>query len=139
LIQLKRDFLQSVEHGRMCRGALCPAPGFQRPEEVNMRIPNNVLLLAFACAATAPAFGYESGDVIVRAGLAKVSPDVSTDAATTGIDVDNYMQLGLTATWMLSPQFGVELLAATPFKHDISATGTTIGSTRQLPPTISAQ
>lgn len=102
-----------------------------------MRVPSNVLLLAPACAVTAPAFGYESGDVIVRAGLAKVSPDVGTDTATTGTDVDDGMQIGLTATWMFSPRFGVELLAATPFKHDLSATGTTIGATRQLP-TISA-
>lgn len=32
---------------------------------------------------------------------------------------------------------GVELLAATPFQHDISRGGTNIASTRHLPPTLS--
>lgn len=104
-----------------------------------MRVMNNTLLVALACMAAAPAFGHEQGDIIVRAGPAQVSPDVSTDAATTGIDVDSNVQLGLTATYMLSPRFGVEILAATPFEHDITANGTTIGSTKQLPPTVSAQ
>ena len=40
---------------------------------------------------------------------------------------------------MLSTCFGVELLAALPFEHDITAAGTRIGSAQQLPPTVSAQ
>jgi outer membrane protein len=49
---------------------------------------------------------------------------------------------------MIAPHWGVELLAATPFKHDITARGlgalavadgTRIGSARHLPPTLSAQ
>lgn len=104
-----------------------------------MQATNKALLLALTCTATMPAFAYEAGDIIVRAGVAQVSPDVSTDAATSGLDVDSNVQLGLTGTYMVTPQFGVELLAATPFKHDITAGGTTIGSTRHLPPTVSAQ
>ena len=104
-----------------------------------MQLKTKALLLSLACAAAAPAFAYDAGNVIVRAGLADVMPDVSTDPALNGIDVDNNVQLGLTATYMVNPKFGVELLAATPFKHDITANGTKIGSTRQLPPTLSAQ
>lgn len=109
------------------------------PEETTMQLKTKALLLSLACAAAAPAFAYDAGNVIVRAGLADVMPHVSTDPALNGIDVDNNVQLGLTASYMVNPRFGVELLAATPFKHDITANGTKIGSTRQLPPTLSAQ
>lgn len=104
-----------------------------------MQLKTKALLLSLACAATAPAFAYDAGNVIVRAGVAHAMPDVSTDAALTGLDVEDNTQLGLTATYMVTPKFGVELLAATPFEHDITANGTTIGTTKHLPPTVSAQ
>lgn len=104
-----------------------------------MQLKTKALLLTLACAATAPAFAYEAGDVIVRAGIAHAMPDVSTDAALSGLDVEDNTQLGLTASYMVTPKFGVELLAATPFEHDITAGGVTIGTTKHLPPTVSAQ
>lgn len=106
-----------------------------------MKALQKTLLIAVAAAASAPAFAYEKGDVLVRVGAAMVSPDVSTDAglAPLQLDVDDNTQLGLTATYMLSPKLGVELLAATPFKHDITAGGAKVGQTKHLPPTVSAQ
>lgn len=95
-------------------------------------------ILAFTAFAS-PAVAYEKNDVIVRAGVAVVTPDVSTEAGLAGLDVDSDTQLGLTGTWMLHPHLGVELLASTPFKHDISLNGSKIGSTHQLPPTLSLQ
>lgn len=95
---------------------------------------------------------HEKGDFIVRAGLANVSPDASSsalelDGAAIGgseADVDDNTQLGLTFTYMLSDNWAVDVLASTPFKHDISAhTGAlglgTIdaGETTHLPPTVS--
>jgi outer membrane protein len=105
-----------------------------------MKALQKSLLIALAAAAT-PALAYEQGDVLVRVGAAMVSPDVSTDAnlAALQLDVDSDTQLGLTATYMLSPKLGVEVLAATPFKHDITAGGAKVGQTRHLPPTVSAQ
>lgn len=103
-----------------------------------MKVLHKTLLLSLACAA-APAFAYDAGDVLVRVGVAQVSPDVKTDAATAGIDVDSDVQLGLTATYMVTPKFGVELLGATPFEHDVTAGGVKIGTTKQLPPTVTAQ
>jgi outer membrane protein len=106
-----------------------------------MKALQKTLLIAMAAAASAPALAYEQGDVLVRVGAAMVSPDVSTDAglAPLQLDVDDNTQLGLTATYMLSPKLGVELLAATPFKHDITAGGAKVGQTKHLPPTVSAQ
>lgn len=105
-----------------------------------MKAVQKSLLIALA-AVSAPAFAYEQGDVLVRVGAAMVSPDVSTDAglAPLKLDVDSDTQLGLTATYMLSPKLGVEVLAATPFKHDITAGGAKVGQTKHLPPTVSAQ
>lgn len=101
------------------------------------------------------AHAYEAGDVIVRVGAANVDPNDSASTPTlngapllsTDVGVDRDTQVGLTVAYMLTPSIGVELLAATPFQHDISGNGalggvlgtTDLGSTRQLPPTLSLQ
>lgn len=106
-----------------------------------MKVLHKSLLLSLAVAAASPAFAYDKGDLMVRVGAAMVQPDVSTDAGLTPLqlDVDDNTQLGLTATYMLSPKFGVQLLAATPFKHDITSAGAKVGETKHLPPTVTAQ
>lgn len=102
---------------------------------------------------------YEAGDIVVRAGVVTVAPDESSDGLVipalsgvgaydgsalggTSVEVDDDTQLGLTATYMLSPSLGVELLAATPFTHDITANlgglgKVDAGETTHLPPTLS--
>ncbi len=100
------------------------------------------------------ALAYEAGDWVVRAGVTQVSPDESSSVVsldndggaffgtTSGVSVDNNAQLGLNIQYMLSPSLGIELLAATPFKHDIdgsgSISGVPVGDTKHLPPTLSA-
>jgi len=118
-----------------------------------------LLVMGTAMAVTAivstGAMAYEAGDIIIRAGAATVAPDESSDGIAipaldipaipgTKAQVDNDTQLGLTATYMLSSSLGIELLAATPFSHDIDANlnaanlGTIrAGSTKHLPPTVS--
>lgn len=102
-----------------------------------MRRSTIAMAVCIACTAGA-ANALEAGDVILRAGLAQVSPDVS-DHTGLKIDVDKDTQLGLTGTYMINPVIGVQLLAATPFTHDIKSDGTKIGSTKQLPPTVTLQ
>ena len=46
--------------------------------------------------------------------------------AAVKVDVDDDWALGVTATYMFSNRFGIELLAATPFKHDITVDGADI-------------
>eukprot|EP00752_Nemacystus_decipiens_P017058 g15275.t1 len=92
------------------------------------------------------------GSILVRAGLANVSPDASSSALTldgvaigsSEADVDDNTQLGLTFAYMFHDNFAVEVLASTPFKHDITAeTGVLglgeidAGQTKHLPPTVS--
>ena len=104
-----------------------------------------VSALATVMAWSAPSVAYEQGDWIIRAGAANVDPDTSSDkidvaglATLEGVDVDDDTQLGLTATYMLTDIWAIELLAATPFEHDINVKGVDIaaGSAKQLPPTV---
>jgi outer membrane protein len=89
----------------------------------------------------------QDGDWVLRVGAANVDPDTNSDeidiaglATLDGVDVDDDTQLGITITYMLADQWGLELLAATPFEHDMSVSGVGInaGSSKQLPPTLTA-
>lgn len=111
--------------------------------------------LAAAVMAAAPAVqAYEAGDFIGRVGVATVDPDSSSSNLNSNalgeidgakVSVDSNSQLGLTATYMLTDQIGVGVLAATPFKHDIKGDGAALGGTgklaetKHLPPTITLQ
>ncbi|MCL4106576.1 UNVERIFIED_CONTAM: hypothetical protein GTU68_009710 [Idotea baltica] len=112
------------------------------------------MLLAVAVSAgSSAAFAYEQGDWILRAGATTVSPNADSDniVLPTGLiaeaDVDDNTQLGLIPAYMLTNNWGVELLLATPFDHDIEAQGKgaingtnlAAGSTKHLPPTLSIQ
>lgn len=116
---------------------------------------------ALSCAALVllPAsqiLAAEAGDWIIRFGAAQVAPDESSSlistAATgalpgTAASVDDDTQLGITVAYRITDRVGVELLAATPFKHDIGVKGlggygydvSDLGSTEQLPPTLVLQ
>jgi outer membrane protein len=112
-------------------------------------------VLAAAVMAIAPAAqAFEAGDFIVRAGAAHVAPDASSDVITSGgaavlgsntrVDVDSNTQLGLRATYMFTSNLGLGLLAATPFKHNISGAGDIaslgkIAEIKHLPPTLTLQ
>ncbi|MCK0105671.1 OmpW family outer membrane protein [Marinobacter sp. S0848L] len=110
-------------------------------------------VLAAAVLAAAPAAqAFEAGDFIVRAGAIHVAPDDSSDqvllsgGAATGseVAVDTNTQLGIRGTYMFTPNVGLGVLAATPFKHNISGKGgaldgADIGETKHLPPTITLQ
>jgi outer membrane protein len=116
----------------------------------------NVLTTVLAVAlAGASLMGqaYEQGDWILRVGATTVDPDTSSDDINlpTGLvaeaDVDKDTQLGIIPVYMITDTFAVEVLAATPFEHDIEAqgkgaiSGTNLdaGSTKHLPPTVSVQ
>jgi len=87
---------------------------------------------------------YEAGQWLGRVGVYGVFPesDNLSNVLGTGanIDVDNGYTLGFNFTYMVNPNIGIELLAALPFRHDISLSGAgTVGKTDQLPPTLSVQ
>lgn len=64
-------------------------------------------------------------------------------AGSTGVQVDNNTQLGLTFDYKLDKNWGVQLIAATPFTHKMTGDGVIdglkIGKTKHLPPTLLGQ
>ncbi len=111
-----------------------------------------VIVFISASLFTANLQAHEQGSFLVRAGIANVDPDTSSSAlildgtaiGASAADVDDNTQLGLTFAYMLTDHIAVEVLASTPFKHDISASTGVLGlgeidagETKHLPPTVS--
>ena len=83
----------------------------------------------------------QAGDWIARGGIGMVDPDGDgADVGGATLDVDEGYAATLTAAYMITDHIAVELLASTPFNHDIDLDGAgTVGETDQLPPTLSLQ
>ncbi len=101
------------------------------------------LVLAAATLAPAASFAHEAGDFIFRAGTATVRPNAGSDDVLGGLghfNANNNTQLGLTFSYMVTDNIGVELLAATPFEHKVSLGELgNIATVHHLPPTLMAQ
>lgn len=113
---------------------------------------------ALALAIAAPSVhAHQAGDIIVRAGAITVQTYENTSGVTGDRGVlagenlagkatlNNDTQLGLNVAYMVTDHWGVELLAATPFSHDVNLKGVgggsldgKLGSFKHLPPTLSA-
>lgn len=89
------------------------------------------------------AWAHEAGEFFIRAGTATVRPTEGSDnvlGSLGSFNVSNNTQLGLTFTYMATDNIGIELLAATPFRHQVGTGPTgTIATVNQLPPTLMAQ
>ena len=111
---------------------------------------------ALLALAASPAFGYEAGTWVLRAGVGVVAPDsdnlvINDGIDTTTIDVDDGTSLTLMGTYMFTPNWGFDVLASWPFNHDINVSITDnadpgfnplsakIAETDHLPPTFSIQ
>lgn len=86
----------------------------------------------------ATAHAQEAGDWIVRVGVGNVDPKSNNGDIAS---VDSGTAAVFNATYMMTDNVGIELLAATPFTHDIKLAdgGTRVGETKHLPPTLSVQ
>lgn len=112
-------------------------------------------LVALALASPI-ALAHEAGDIIVRAGAITVNP--KADSGSVKVDrgplngadlhgkatMSSDTQLGLNFAYMITNNIGIELLAATPFEHDVKLKNTTLpqangklGTLKHLPPTLS--
>lgn len=90
--------------------------------------------------ASAQDNGFGEGDWIIRVGVSNIDPDSSGVGTGLGeVSADDDTSITFTGTYMLSDTLGIELLASTPFEHDIELDGATIGQTKHLPPTLSLQ
>ncbi len=85
----------------------------------------------------------QEGDMFMRVTATQVAPS-SNDTGFSNVaavvpEAESKTTLGLTFVYMMSDNLGFEVLASLPFEHDITAGGGKVGSTKQLPPTFSAQ
>ncbi|EKE76795.1 OmpW/AlkL family protein [Gallaecimonas xiamenensis] len=78
--------------------------------------------------------------------LGNVEAAAGLPSNSTSLKVDSDTQLGLTLNYDIDSVWSIELLAATPFSHDISMSapgtavdGLDVGKTKHLPPTLSLQ
>jgi len=109
----------------------------------------SIALAAALAGGAVMAQAYEKGDFVLRLGAVNVDPDSdSSDINLPGVptltaEVGDDTQFGIIPMYMLSEKVGIELLAATPFEHDISLKGKGVNldaaSTKHLPPTLTVQ
>lgn len=110
-------------------------------------------ILALSIAAPF-AQAHQAGDFIVRGGVVQVDATDRSSSVRAGgapvygvkATVDNNMQFGLNLQYMVTDRIGLELLGASPFKHNITMkdpngalglNNVRLGSVRHLPPTLS--
>ncbi|WP_159564461.1 outer membrane protein OmpW [Budvicia diplopodorum] len=101
-------------------------------------------LVCLIAATLVPSFtfAHQAGDFLFRAGSVTVRPNEGSDnvLGLGSFNVSNNTQLGLTFGYMITDNIGIELLGATPFKHDVGTGPTgTIATVKQLPPSLMAQ
>lgn len=120
----------------------------------------SLLCLALLASFSTFSANYQAGDFVIRGGLTQVKPDsnqagISLDGSALPLTLspEDNTQLGLNFVYFYDQNWALEVLAATPFDHDIylqDPTGATnsiynidlndakLANVKQLPPTISA-
>lgn len=113
-------------------------------------------LCAFALTAAAIALPASASNFSVNFGAIAVMPNDSSSSlnvveqvaelasGSTQAHVNDNVQLGLSIDYAIAPNWSLELIAATPFTHDIQVRGSainglSIGKTKHLPPTLLLQ
>ena len=115
----------------------------------------SLLAIALLSSLSTVALANQAGDILVRGGATMVTPDSGKSAILLGGSADNGMslsvddntQLGLNFVYFFDSNWAVELLAATPFTHDVTihdpkstlgVDGAKLAEVTHLPPTLSA-
>jgi outer membrane protein len=111
-------------------------------------------LILSALTLSPLALANQAGDFIVRGGATNITPDsgksnimLAGADSTMTLTVDDNTQLGLNFVYFYNSNWAVELLAATPYTHDVTiqdknsilgVDGANLGEVSHLPPTLSA-
>ena len=98
----------------------------------------SVIFSALLSSSAAMA-GTQEGDLLVRARLINISPDASSSGSLAAADVESHYSLDIDFTYMMSDNFGLELLLDTSSSHRVTAGGNDIAVVRVLPPSLIAQ
>lgn len=102
---------------------------------MKIRLATGTILAAMGLAQAVAA--QDDGEWIVRSGFHSIEPKSGNHAL---VDVEDQISLTFSATYMVTPHWGVELLAGLPFTHGITLNGAgAVAEMDLLPPTLSAQ
>ena len=109
-----------------------------------------LLTIALLSALPTAVLANHAGDILVRGGLTMAVPDsgksdvlLGGEASGMTISVDDNTQIGLNLVYFFDTNWAIELLAATPFTHDVKlqdagGVETKLAEVSHLPPTLSA-
>lgn len=95
--------------------------------------------LAFAAPITQAA---DAGDWQVKIGAHVVDPKSDNGSLAAGAletDVGSNVRPTIALEYYFTPNLGLEVLGALPFKHDVKLNGTKAAEVKHLPPTVSLQ
>jgi outer membrane protein len=109
-----------------------------------MKTKLSIALLTTSLLALSPV---AHANFSVNVGAININPDNNTsainEAATLGLKGGSDTQLGITIDYAFNDQWVLELIAATPFSHDVNGSGglagNKIANIKQLPPSLVAQ
>ncbi|MFN3888599.1 MAG: OmpW family protein [Aquabacterium sp.] len=101
---------------------------------------------ALACAALTPAVSQAAaGDIVVRARALYLEPANESDAIPSlevpenAIKVSSKYIWEIDASYFVTDNVALELIATSPQKHTVSIGDTKLGTVRHLPPTLTVQ
>lgn len=96
------------------------------------------MAITAVCFLGSPVAAQSQGDWTFGVGIANVNPK-SDNGTLAGAEasIDDDTQLSLTVEYFIRDNLGIELLAATPFEHDVSLGGSYAATVEHLPPTLS--
>lgn len=114
----------------------------------------SLLTIALLTTLSTTALANQAGDILIRGGATSVNPDSSNtaillagDDSTMSLSVNDNTQLGVNFVYFFDNNWAIELLAATPFTHDVTiydpnavlgVDGAKLADVTHLPPTLSA-
>lgn len=109
---------------------------------MNHRLIGGLVAAALACAAH-PALAQQAGTFTLGVGAHQVQPKSNNGSllgGTAQLEIGDNVQPTVTFEYFFRDNLGIEVLAATPFKHDIDIKGLgKVATTKHLPPTFSLQ
>ncbi|MDE2000229.1 MAG: OmpW family protein [Burkholderiales bacterium] len=102
---------------------------------------SRLITVALAAAAVAPlAAQADEGNLMVRVRAVNIDPANKGNTPTTdAISLNSKVIPEVDFTYFVTPNIAAELILTYPQKHDVKLNGTTIGSLKHLPPTLTAQ
>jgi outer membrane protein len=102
----------------------------------------SAVAIAMLALGTTGAAQAADSKFVVKTGIAGVITKSNNGTLANGVykaDVGNSVRPSITFEYMITPNIGVEVLGAWPFRNDIKLNGEKSGRVDVLPPTVSMQ